>query len=51
MAYAAQGLARLPGGFVTLDASRPWLVFWLVHTLALLQAPLPRQVRGFIPDP
>lgn len=45
-AYVAQGLSQLPGSFVTLDASRPWIVYWIVHSLALLQAPLPLMVRG-----
>lgn len=45
-AYVAQGLSQLPGSFVTLDASRPWIVYWIVHSLALLQAPLPLEVRG-----
>ncbi len=44
-AYIWRGLGRLPGGFLSLDASRPWLVFWMTHALALLQAPLPPEVR------
>ena len=43
--YAAGGLSLLPGGFVSLDASRPWIVFWIVHSLALLDAPMPAHVR------
>ncbi len=26
----------LPAGFGTLDASRPWLLYWLLHSLDLL---------------
>lgn len=26
----------LPSGYVTLDASRPWLMYWTVHSLDLL---------------
>ncbi len=43
--YAAGGLSALPAGFTALDASRPWIVFWVVHSLALLEAPLPAEVR------
>lgn len=28
-------------GFSSLDASRPWICFWIIHSLALLGAPLP----------
>ena len=43
--YLLGGLQRLPSGYVSLDASRPWLCYWIVHSLALLQAPLPSTVR------
>ena len=43
-AYISKGLSTLPAGFISLDASRPWLVFWMVHSLALLQRPLPPEV-------
>lgn len=39
--YAAAGLGRLPAGFASLDASRPWICYWVLHSLALLRAPLP----------
>ena len=42
-AYIQKGLTRLPAGFIGLDASRPWLLFWMTHSLALLQQPLPQQ--------
>ena len=42
--YVGGGLAALPAGFTALDASRPWIVFWIVHSLALLDAPLPAEV-------
>ncbi|GAA6010604.1 hypothetical protein JCM10207_007759 [Rhodosporidiobolus poonsookiae] len=32
--------APLPKAFTGLDASRPWLVYWAVHSLALLDAQL-----------
>ena len=36
VAYLEKGLASLPGGFASLDASRPWLCYWMLHSLALL---------------
>lgn len=34
--FFSQSLFRLPAGYVSLDASRPWLIFWTVHSLDLL---------------
>ncbi|GMH43211.1 hypothetical protein BSKO_11133 [Bryopsis sp. KO-2023] len=39
--YLSKNLGPLPSGYLSLDASRTWLVFWIVHSLALLDAPLP----------
>ena len=39
--YLHGGLHTLPAGFISLDASRPWICYWIVHSLALLQAPFP----------
>lgn len=50
-AYVHKGLARLPAGFIGLDASRPWLLFWMTHSLALLQQPLPQQACHLTLDP
>jgi len=36
--YLVQGLSRLPGGYASLDASRPWILFWILHSLELLGA-------------
>lgn len=41
--YLQGGLGQLNAGFAVLDASRPWMCYWLVHSLALLDAPLPDQ--------
>ncbi|KLT41078.1 Farnesyltransferase [Cutaneotrichosporon oleaginosum] len=38
-------MMSLPSGFVGLDASRPWLVFWTVHSLDLLGVLLPQNIR------
>lgn len=48
--YLARALEYLPAGFRTLDASRPWICYWVLHSLALLNAP-PRsteQTEGII---
>ncbi|ONI19544.1 hypothetical protein PRUPE_3G284100 [Prunus persica] len=34
--YLTRGLRQLPPSFCTLDASRPWLCYWILHSLALL---------------
>lgn len=44
VAYLHGGLQNLPAGFVVLDSSRPWICYWIVHSLALLDAPLPSAV-------
>ena len=36
LAFLKQGLDRLSGGFESLDASRPWIVYWTIHSIALL---------------
>ncbi|EIW65846.1 hypothetical protein TREMEDRAFT_74941 [Tremella mesenterica DSM 1558] len=35
----------LPAGVISLDASRPWLMFWVVHSLDLLGVILPQPFR------
>ena len=52
--YAATGLGILPGSFVSLDASRPWIAFWCLHSLALLGIDLdqgPHPSLPGLPDP
>mmetsp|Transcript_5463 Transcript_5463/g.14762 ORF Transcript_5463/g.14762 Transcript_5463/m.14762 type:complete len:536 (+) Transcript_5463:112-1719(+) len=39
--YLHRGLGELPSAFACLDASRPWIVYWIVHSLSLLGASLP----------
>ena len=36
--YSQSGLHGLKGYMKVLDASRPWLVYWMLHSLALLDA-------------
>ena len=39
VSYLRKGLSHLPAGYACLDASRPWLCYWIIHALALLDAP------------
>ncbi|CAN0924472.1 Protein farnesyltransferase subunit beta [Linum grandiflorum] len=34
--YLTKGLQKLNPSFAVLDASRPWLCYWILHSLALL---------------
>ncbi|KAG5624384.1 hypothetical protein H5410_009602 [Solanum commersonii] len=34
--YLSQGLRKLGPSFSVLDASRPWLCYWILHSIALL---------------
>lgn len=42
--YLQDGLRVLPRGFSSLEAARPWLLYWLTHSLALLGADLPDDI-------
>ncbi len=44
VSYLYGGLRHLPSGFIVLDSSRPCICYWIVHSLALLDAPLPAEV-------
>jgi protein farnesyltransferase subunit beta len=39
--YLYGGIGPLSPGFISLDASRTWICYWITHSLALLGAPLP----------
>ena len=39
--YLHEGLGELPAGYASLDAGRPWVCFWIIHSLSLLNAPWP----------
>ena len=39
--YLYEGLGELPPGYASLDAGRPWICFWIIHSLGLLNAPWP----------
>ncbi|RYH29319.1 hypothetical protein EON65_08910 [archaeon] len=56
-AYLLNFLESLPGGFISLEASRPWIMYWIVHALYMLdQEPValyPRIIDtlGYIQNP
>uniref|UniRef100_H2Z533 Protein farnesyltransferase subunit beta n=1 Tax=Ciona savignyi TaxID=51511 RepID=H2Z533_CIOSA len=43
--YLLRGLERLSKSYQCLDASRPWLCYWIVHSLALLKHPIPDEQK------
>ena len=36
--FLLKGLDQLRSGFVSLDASKPWIIYWILHALHLLHA-------------
>lgn len=36
----------LSQGFTALDASKPWIIYWSLHGLDLLDSPVPDNVRA-----
>ena len=48
-AYAREGLGTLSRWMVSLDSSRAWILFWNVHSLALLGEELPEERAGPAP--
>lgn len=46
--YICSTMFKLPAPYVSLDASRPWLMFWTMHSLDLLGCALdqPTQARS-----
>ncbi|XP_030469966.2 LOW QUALITY PROTEIN: protein farnesyltransferase subunit beta [Syzygium oleosum] len=48
--YLTHGLRRLAPSFGALDASRPWLCYWIIHSLALLGEPLDAVLEDSVID-
>ena len=44
--YLQGGLGCLPAGYVSLDSGRPWICYWILHSLALLDGPLPDSISS-----
>ncbi len=45
-----RGLGHLPGAFHCLDASRPWLVYWILHSMELLGQKPEETTRNAVRD-
>jgi len=45
VAYLRAGLKGLPQSHQSLDASRPWLCYWVLHGLRLLGEPLEQEAE------
>jgi len=41
VSYLKKGLEKLPESYECLDSSQPWFCFWIVHSMELLQEPIP----------
>ncbi|XP_039249579.2 protein farnesyltransferase subunit beta-like [Styela clava] len=46
--YLLKGLERLSEGYECLDASQPWLCYWIVHSLSLLGHELSEQQKSSV---
>lgn len=44
--YLNEGLRQLGPSFVALDSSRPWLCYWIIHSMALLGESLDYQLEN-----
>lgn len=44
--YVQGGLGCLPSGYCSLDSGRPWICYWILHSLALLDGPLPASISA-----
>ncbi|XP_064369430.1 protein farnesyltransferase subunit beta isoform X2 [Dromaius novaehollandiae] len=44
--YLKRGLRQLTEAYECLDASRPWLCYWILHSLELLEEPIPESVTS-----
>lgn len=44
--FLGSTLLSLPGQYVALDASKPWLIFWTVHSFDLLGVLLPQPIKN-----
>ena len=43
--FCKQGFTKLPRAVSTLNSGQPWLLFWLLHTLELLQEPITQETK------
>ncbi|KAK8783654.1 hypothetical protein V5799_009983 [Amblyomma americanum] len=45
VAFLMKGLSHLPQGYQDLDASRPWLCYWILHAIELLDVQLYSEMK------
>lgn len=48
--YLTRGLRGLAPSFGSLDASRPWICYWIIHSLALLGEPIDAELEDSVID-
>ncbi|KAG5277253.1 hypothetical protein AALO_G00115420 [Alosa alosa] len=48
--YLKKGLRHLTDAYECLDASRPWLCYWILHSLELLEEPVPASIASDVCD-
>ncbi|XP_065311974.1 protein farnesyltransferase subunit beta [Dermacentor albipictus] len=48
VAFLMKGLSHLPQAYQDLDASRPWLCYWILHSLELLEVSLYSEMKSSI---
>ena len=46
--FLKKGLRELSEGYECFDASRPWLVYWILHSLELLEEPLSEEEKSAV---
>ncbi|CAK9161338.1 unnamed protein product [Ilex paraguariensis] len=46
MKYLTKGLRNLGSKFAVLDANRPWLCYWIIHSIALLGESVEAEVEN-----
>lgn len=44
LAYLKKGLLQLSSAYECLDASRPWLCYWILHSCQLLDVEIPEEI-------
>ena len=50
LAYLKKGIRHLSASFDCLDASRPWLCYWILHSMALLGYSAPPDLAKDVVD-
>ena len=48
--FLQRGLKNLSSGYECLDASRPWICYWILHALNLLGEPVDPQTADDVAD-